>query len=308
METSTHDQTIILNNIYLGTAAESFLISRRAENLSPHTIKYYRQSLTVFCDYCETQAVKVVEQITADVLRRFMLWLEETGHNPGGVHGYYRGVRAFLNWYEVEVEPENWKNPIRRVKAPRVPKTPLEPVSVQTVSALLGNCKGDFFGLRDRLLLLLLLDTGARASEVCSMDLADCDQMTGAILVRQGKGQKSRTVYLGSKSRKALRAYVRARSDKNRALLIAKDGERLTYWGLEQILKRRAERALVSAPTPHSFRRAFALNCLRAGMDIYSLKELMGHEDLQVLRQYLKLTSVDLETAHKRFAPVDNLL
>lgn len=66
--------------------------------------------------------------------------------------------------------------------------------------------------------------------------------------------------------------------------------------------------AEVAPPACHAFRRAFAINCLRAGMNIYTLKELMGHEDLQVLQRYLKVTDIDTESAHRQFAPVDNLL
>ena len=84
--------------------------------------------------------------------------------------------------------------------------------------------------------------------------------------------------------------------------------ERLSYHALEQSIERDARRANVKRATPQMFRRAFALNCLRAGMDVYSLKELMGHEDLQVLELYLKLTKGDVEAAHRQFAPVDRMM
>jgi len=56
----------------------------------------------------------------------------------------------------------------------------------------------------------------------------------------------------------------------------------------------------------HDFRRAFALNYLRNGGDIYNLQKLMGHADLQVLRRYLAQTTEDLKIAHHNFSPVDN--
>ena len=71
-------------------------------------------------------------------------------------------------------------------------------------------------------------------------------------------------------------------------------------------MKRRASLADVPAPSLHSFRRAFALECLRNGMDIYSLQHLMGHADLQILRRYLAQTDQDTEVAHRRGGPVDN--
>jgi site-specific recombinase XerD len=86
------------------------------------------------------------------------------------------------------------------------------------------------------------------------------------------------------------------------------DGTGLTYWGLCQIARRRAEKAGVPVPSLHSFRRAFALYALKNGADIYSLQRLMGHSGLTVLRRYLKQTEADLLEAHRRAGPVDNLL
>jgi site-specific recombinase XerD len=136
----------------------------------------------------------------------------------------------------------------------------------------------------------------------------DVNAIRGEAIIRHGKGDKARKVYLGSKSRKALRSYLQMRSDSNEALFIGRTRERLTYWGLEGMLQNRAKLAKVTNASPHAFRRAFAINCLRAGMNIYTLKELMGHEDLQVLQRYLKVTEVDTENAHRLYAPVDNLL
>jgi integrase/recombinase XerD len=83
-------------------------------------------------------------------------------------------------------------------------------------------------------------------------------------------------------------------------------GERLTYWGLRQIFRRRAGKAGEKVPGLHDFRRYFALECLRSGMNIYELQHLIGHADLQVLRRYLAITDQDTEQAHRRAGPVDN--
>jgi site-specific recombinase XerD len=69
---------------------------------------------------------------------------------------------------------------------------------------------------------------------------------------------------------------------------------------------RRANQAAIKAPTLHSFRRAFASNMLRAGVDVFSLQKLMGHADLQVLRRYLAQTTDDIAQAHRIGSPVDN--
>jgi site-specific recombinase XerD len=295
---------------YLLTWLEAFLIDRKAAGVATGTLRFYCQKIKLFSDYCDAQAVKQIGQINPSFLRQFLLYLEESGHNPGGRHAAFRTIRAFFLWYEDEVEPQGWSNPIRKVKAPKVPVEPLEPVSFDTVSQMVKACRHNTFtGNRDAAILLCLLDTGARASEFLAMDMDDLNQARGTILIRQGKGSKPREVYLGKKSRTALRKYLKGRKDKDRALWVTHPrygSGRLSYDGLREVLTRRAASAHVEAPTLHDFRRAFALAMLRNGTDIYTLAKLMGHEGITVLQRYLKQTYQDTEAAHRRAGPVDN--
>lgn len=129
----------------------------------------------------------------------------------------------------------------------------------------------------------------------------------GALHIREGKGGKSRVVFVGSKTMRELMRYLRGKPQTG-PLFRTDEGQRLTYWGLRQLIRRRAEAAGVKPPSLHAFRRAFALMSLRAGMDIYSLQRLMGHSDLSVLRRYLAQTEQDLKSAHEKASPVDRLI
>lgn len=283
-------------------------MDRKSQNMSKGTLYFYRKKLELFTAYCDGQIITRIEQLTPDIIRRYLLHLESTGHNPGGIHAAFRALRTFLYWFESENEPDGWKNPIRKVKAPRVSIEPIEPVELDTVQALIKTCSGGTFtAVRDKALLLFLLDTGARAFEVTAANLADIEQVNGSILIRQGKGRKPRTVFFGQKTRRALRAYLKVRGQNDGALWVTDDGERLTYWGLNEIIRRRAKAAKVEKPGLHDFRRAFALNFLRNNPgEIFSLQKLMGHADLQILRRYLAQTEQDLQAAHRRGSPVDN--
>ena len=257
----------------------AFLIDRRARGLSPRTVEFYRQKLTLLQRFLGAEGVDHVCAITPDLVRQYLLRLGRT-HNPGGVHAAYRAMRAFLRWFELEEEPDGWKSPLRKVRPPRVPTEPLEPVPTEHVKAMIRTCRRrTFFGDRDRAVLLCLLDTGCRAGEFAAINIGDVDLATGQILIRAGKGGKPRMVFLGSKSRRALVTYLRHIGDveDSAALWVTREGRRLSYSGLRDIVRRRAKRASVPAPTLHSFRRAFALACLRGKMDVYSLQRLMGH-------------------------------
>lgn len=165
-------------------------------------------------------------------------------------------------------------------------------------------------GRRDRAIVLCLLDTGCRASEFVALSVGDVDTAAGAVMVRRGKGGKDRTVYLGVQARKALLRYLATRQAPapSLPLWVTIRGGRLTREGLRTLLRRLGERAEVEHCHPHTFRRTFALWSLRAGMNIYALRVLMGHADLAMLRRYLALVETDLQDAHRRHGPVDSYL
>lgn len=305
------NQKIILQEVqdtYLETWIEAFLKDRKAQNMARGTLNFYKSKLTIFYQYCESQEVKQITQIDPNLIREYLFYLESKGHNEGGIHGFYRTLKTFLRWWENEVEPEGWKNPIKKVKAPRVAIEPLEPVNIEDVRAMMDKCpKSSFLGLRDKAVMLVLLDTGVRAAELLAINLEDIDLVSGEILIRQGKGRKPRNVFIGSKTRKAIRAYLKLRRDTLPNLWINKNHEPLAYWGLKAIVRYRANQANVPIPSIHSFRRWFALTCLRAGANVYSIQELMGHTDLQVLRRYLKQSTSDLRREFSKASPVDGM-
>ena len=257
------------------------------------------------------QSVERVLDITPKLLREYLLWLESSGHNPGGIHCYFRVVRTFLIWYENENELEGWSNPIHKLKAPKLPQEPLEPADLDDIIRMLQACRpfGKFHNDRDYAIILALLDTGCRANELLSINLDEIDLITGAVLIRSGKGRKSRTVYVGAKSRKAIRRYLthKRQAGKSEALFCSDEGTRLSYDGLRLIIAKRASRAGVKRPQLHGFRRAFALMMLRAGCDIFTLQRLMGHSSLAMLNRYLAVMDTDTRKAHMNAGIVDKL-
>lgn len=312
MTQTTINQRTILNSIQddrLDAWIEAFLFDRKAQNMSRGTIGFYVTKLGLFTRYCDSQQITKISQITPNLLRQYLLYLEDTGHNPGGIHACYRTVKTFLLWWEDEFEPDEWKNPIRKVKPPKTSIEPLEPVDINDVITILDSCsRNTLLGLRDGAILLTLLDSGLRASELLSINLEDINFTTGEILIRHGKGRKSRIVYIGSRTRKTIRAYLKKRNDNNPALFISKHFDRLTYWGLKSMVKSRAKSMNVKTPSIHSFRRWFALTCLRSGINVYSLQVLMGHSDLQILRRYLKQNTDDIHLDYQLTNPVDKHL
>ncbi len=287
-----------------------FLLDARAAGRAAGTLRFYRQKLDPFLAFLAAQDVTTPEQITPAILRAFLVHLQ-SNHTSGGVHAYWRAVRAFVRFLVREDAISH--NPLLRVRPPELTQPLLDPVDPATVEALLAVCDATQLGRRDAAIFLTLFDTGLRAGELVALLVGDVDQTDGAITVRKGKGGKGRVVFIGPRTRRALRAYLRSRPDHagmqdNAPLFATRHGVTLTYDGLRGVVTRRAKQAGIAAPTLHSFRRAFALAMLRNGADVVSLSRLMGHGSLPVIQRYLKQLKDDLGAVHRRYGPVDSLL
>lgn len=270
----------------------------QACNYAKGTIQFYKEKLERFIAYSTPLQVINMDQITPDHIRGFVITLQPD-HTEGGVHAFYRSLRAFLNWYEFEYEPENWKNPIKKVRAPRVPEKLLDPVSNDTVEKLIEACRESDYGIRDKAIILFLISTGARASEILALNRDDVDLNSCAALVRSGKGGYFRFIFFDSDTRKALKKYLKTRDDDHKALWISRYQDRLNYDGLRGIVTRLAEKAGIEAPPLHAFRRAFAVNLLNAKIPDQTIIQLMGQHSIAALRPYTKMSKELLQLAYQ---------
>ena len=285
----------------------AFLTDCQVRNLAPRTLAIYRRHLQDLGAWLG----RPLADVSTDDLRAYFLSLRER-RNPGGQHQCFRVLRTFYRWLLAEGAIAS--NPMQRLKAPRVPEQALDPVGLDVVKAMLDTCGKGLLGLRDRALLLALVDTGARANELLAVNLADVDLASGAILLRVTKMKRPRVVFLGKRARKAVLIYLRARPPRTRGLdpmapqWANDESGRLTCWGLRQVLRRRAHKAGVPAPSAHAFRRLFCLQCLKDGMSVLAVQALAGHADLSTTRRYVKWALGDLAEQHAAHSPGDKLL
>jgi integrase/recombinase XerD len=273
--------------------------------LTASTRQFYRAKLAVFVAWCDGEGLRELARLSAHDLRRFLVHIQRRQLSSQYQNNLARAIRAFLN-YCVRDELLD-KSPFDKVQMPRLEKKILQAFSAQDLQRILRHCVSG----RDRALCLFLLDSGVRASELLALTVDDVNVDTGEVWVRAGKGQKQRTCYIGVKTRKQLKRYLVGRETLwGQAPLFASEttGERLTISGMVQLMKRLGQRAGVDHCTCHTFRRTFALTCLRNGMNIYVLARLMGHSDIVILRQYLPLVEADLQRAHQEFGAVDSLI
>lgn len=287
----------------LSDAFHVFRLHCKVQRFRPTTIETYGYILSPFSEWLGTEFdVGFVQDVTPSHIRAYLAYKEDEGAAPEYLKSIARALRAFFNFCVADELIE--RTPMRNVPMPRTPKKILPPIPRKDVDKLLAAARSE----RDRVLIWFLLDTGVRASECCNLTLGHIDLKEGSARIVAGKGEKDRTVYFGAKTARALLKFIGNRSNPNDPLFCSdKTGKPLTRSGLFQILRKIARRAGVKKCSPHAFRRTFAINSLRNGMNIFVLARLMGHSDITILRQYLSLVDDDSQVAVQRYGVVDNL-
>jgi site-specific recombinase XerD len=289
----------------LDLAVKSFLLDREAKRCTAATMVWYERYVGALADWLTQRKVTNLAAVSPSLLREYLVDLRERGLGDRTIHHHASASRAFFNFCAEEELIE--VSPMLRVRMPRLPKEILPALSAADVLAILAACEND----RDTAIILVLLDTGCRLAEFIGLRVGHVDLTADTVMIRQGKGKKDRITFIGPQAKRALRKYLTTRpnAQPGEALWLTEDNSRpLTLHGMQRLLQRIGDRAGVENCHAHTFRRTFAIESLRAGMDIYSLQRIMGHADLGILRKYLDQNEEDLQRAHAEHGAVTALL
>jgi site-specific recombinase XerD len=287
-------------------ALELWLEALDAKGCSRNTLACYRYYLQPFVEFLARQGLTTLDAVQPLHIRRWLLSRREQGVSPKTLRNSLAFPEVFWNWCVREGLTEN--NPFAKVEKPKVPPKVKPALTPDEVEQILHACEGkDWLRLRDKALVLLLLDTGLRIHEAHKLTVADAKQ--NCLLIR-GKGGKQRVVFLSAEVRLAINRYLKACPYPLKDESPLWQGERgaLTLDGIKLAIRKLGKRAGLQKPLgAHAFRRTFATWSLRNGIDLEHLRQLMGHSDYGVLRQYLALVEADLKQAHQQHSPLRNL-
>jgi site-specific recombinase XerD len=160
-----------------------FLLAQEAARHTSRTIETYRETLTRFLDWLGERDITTPEAITPHLIREFLVHLERRGLQSATVHKHARGIKTFCNFLVREDLLD--VSPMAKVDMPKLEKKIHPPFTVDEVERLLDACGKDVQGLRDKAMVLVLLDTGLRASKFASMNVGDVDRHGS----NEGEGQ-----------------------------------------------------------------------------------------------------------------------
>lgn len=282
-----------------------FLEEQAYKGNSPRTVAFYEENLRRFV--AGTGIVELAE-FNASLVRT---WLASySGLSRSSVRTYDRALRVFSNWLYRQGYLED--SPVGKLPRPKVPRTEITVFTLDDIRRMLDQAAAMRNPLRDKALVILLLDTGIRIGEVCNLSLVDINWMEGSVRVDGKTGE--RVVPFGRKAKSALKAYVererRQASPSVQRVFLSNRGTPLAAKYATGLMRRLACTAGTKASKkgPHTFRHTFAVEFIRAGGDAFSLQRLLGHTTLDMTRRYVHLADSDLRSAHRKFGPGDRLL
>lgn len=250
------------------TTIQEFLLTGQQAGWSTGTSQTYAWHLERFRLWLAERDLTTTEALTRSILRAWGAGLREHWA-PATIKGATNAVRSWLKWlYEEKVLGEDL---LGALKIPRVPEKVQRTLSAAEVGRILGACETPVehglnaanaltAALRNAALVALLYDSLVRASELCQLRSTDVDLDAGRLIVRVGKGGRSRVALFGPETTVLLRTWLTARPTTTALELFIgiggnTPGEALTPSGLRLIVRRLGERAGVQGVSPHSFRR-----------------------------------------------------
>lgn len=280
-------------------------------NVSPETIKSYRDAFRLYLRYIENHhgippAKMSIAQFDADHILGFLAYLDtERGNSAKTINNRLAALHSFVKYLIFEVpEYSGLLNRSLMVPFRKSEKRQMEFLTEDEFDALKSSCNmNSALGRRDMLMLMLFYNTGVRVSELVGLKLSDIyidDQGSAAYIHVHGKGRKERHVPLWKSTAKYLAGYMSEHSySENSNLFMNCIDNGLTRSGIRYRLDCLQKKASETAPslakkniTPHTFRHTTALRMLQSGVDISTIAIWLGHESIITTHKYME---ADLE-------------
>lgn len=300
----------------ISDAIDGYFIDRSLD-LAETTQATYRRYFTEFAEFVGS---KDIEAITSRDVTKFLTHLsKQRGLSDRSVHDVRVMLSSLWTWAAKEFDIEHV---VSKVPKPSYRKPEIIPYTKHELQQLLQAAEYDSqyrsrhgqlvrnkraTALRDKAIILTLVDTGIRASELCDLTIADYDEKRARLHIRHGKGDKGRFTIMGKRTQKAIWRYLAAQAEPkaDAPLFSTGNGGRMSRSSLLHMIQGCGRRSDIDGANVHRFRHTFAINFLRNGGNVFELQEILGHEDIRTLTAYVRLAEQDIDAA-QRHSPADN--
>lgn len=295
---------------------QEFLFDCRMRKLSERTLKGYKNNNLALFRYLKNEfSITELKDVHHQAIQAYVKFLSDKQLKETYINGVIKCFRAFFRYC---FEEEYMKvNPMSKVKFQKQPLTLITTFTDNEVREMVNFYDGKkYLDVRNKLIMVLLFDTGMRNSELCGLKMSDIRDTHINVI---GKGRKQRYVPITPIINKVLVKYLRVREEyikdkfayETEYLLLSQKGRKLTVETMERLVLEAGLNTGVRAEvrcSPHTCRHYYAQTQLRNGCDLYTLSRLLGHSNINITKIYLQSMNEDniLELAVKT-SPLMNL-
>ena len=288
----------------LREVTNEFLALKKAQKVRERTLSDYKKYIDKFL--AQSQNTLDVDVLKLEILEYFA---DIPKTSPARFNHPYQYLHALFAW--CAKQDYLLCNPFDKLDLKKVKdEGNVKPADISALQTVLNSLdKSDYVELRDYTIILLILDTGIRTSELTSLVNSDYSPTSQSIYIRPevAKTSRSRTLYLSDSVNEALKKFIRIKPKMwEHWLFPTRDGNRLQTNGLDRNIRTYCSKHGVKF-TPYQIRHSFATFYLDNGGDLFTLQRQMGHADLKMTKRYTEVSDKLVNNSHRSYSPIQLL-
>lgn len=282
---------------------EQLTVEKRA---SEHTVKSYQRDIYHLCNYCKDKSIPQWADLKQSDIRSHIANRHRQGLSSTSLQRELSAIRSFYNFLLKKRLAES--NPAQYIKAPKQARKLPKTLDVDQISGLLEAGANSALEIRDLAIFELFYSSGLRLSELAALNLADIDLADNSLMVRSGKGGKSRILPIGSKAVTAINNWLELRQKNaavsDSAVFVSTRGTRLGQRSIELRLEQWCKnKGIAEHIHPHMLRHSFASHLLESSQDLRAVQELLGHSNISTTQIYTHLDFQHLADVYDKAHP-----
>lgn len=285
---------------------ESFYFDCESRNLRPRTLSCYAQRLRYLMDYGKYHNKSLAQLDKTDIKRYIVGLISGGGISGETINGRIRVFKVFYrHCHEDCLIPGN---PMADISLIKVEHKIKQVLTSQQLELLFGSCGRDFYGRRNRAMMMFMLDSATRVGEMCNLELEDLD-LTGKIAKVRGKSRRERYVPFSAITAKNIHRFIwMSRKDMPGSFVFPyRNGDQLTTERVYKIFRKIGDGAGVRGLYPHLLRHTGATRMIEAGMSLGMLQQILGHSTPIITNQYVHPKAQAMQRLHEVAAPMNGL-
>lgn len=274
---------------------------------SSHTIISYNNDILQFIDFVNQE--KALASFSSVDYRQIRSWIADLIKNKITAKTVNRKLSSLKSLFKfLQRHNEITINPMAKITGPKVPKRLPVFIDENQMNNLFDSSlfAEDFIGMRDKLIIDLLYQTGIRRTELANLKVGDVDLYNSTIKVL-GKRNKERLIPISLAFKRNLETYLNVKeetTEHNMMLLVNQKGRTMSEQAIYKMVNKYLSLVTTSKKkSPHILRHTFATHLLNNGADINAVKDLLGHANLNATQIYTHNTIDKLKKSYKQAHP-----